>query len=191
MDPNPDRPLYISFAGYPINPQTTSVIAGVLSQAANLGKKNVTLLLSTPGGSVREGVSLYNFIKGLPIDIRTWNIGSVESIGNVIYVAGKVRMTTPVSSFFFHDVGMTMDGKQGRLVENNLTEVIEVIKRDRKLIVEVLTKEASIPSEKLDEWFAQGNSIRGDEAVVLGLTHEIQEVAMEDGAEVLTLAFNN
>lgn len=189
MSNNNKKPLFINFSGYPINPQTVSGITQVMSNAVNQGRDDITLLFSTPGGSTREGISLYNFIKGLPINIRTWNIGGVESIGNVIFAAGDERVTTTTSSFFFHDVRAPLNGKS-RVIENDLNEILGIIKRDRRLIVEVLTKETSIPSERLDDWFASGNSIRGDEAVELGVAHEIKDVEIPESSEVITLGFN-
>ena len=61
-------------------------------------------MLSTPGGSVMNGLNLYNVLRGLPITLTTHNVGNVDSIGNAIFLAGQIRYACPHSTFMFHGV---------------------------------------------------------------------------------------
>jgi len=45
------------------------------------------MLLSIPRGSVGDGITIHNFIRALPIPLITYNIGQVNSIGNIVYQA--------------------------------------------------------------------------------------------------------
>lgn len=71
--------LYVTFSAE-INPTTTESLIAVMSQAASRGIKQLYLALSTPGGQVREGMNLYNVLRGMPFSITTHNVGSVDSI---------------------------------------------------------------------------------------------------------------
>ncbi len=44
------------------------------------GNTLMHLLLSSPGGSVFHGLSVYNFLKGAPFEVYTYNFGSVDII---------------------------------------------------------------------------------------------------------------
>jgi ATP-dependent Clp protease, protease subunit len=46
--------------------------------------KSLGLLVSTPGGDVDSGVLLFNTLRALPVELTTYNIGNVDSIGNVV-----------------------------------------------------------------------------------------------------------
>ncbi len=95
---------YINFSA-PIDMKTAQVLMGVLSDQVNKGEKEICLLFSSPGGQVNPGVTLYNFLKSLPVKIITHNIGVVDSIGNIVLLGGAKRYAAPNSSFLFHGVG--------------------------------------------------------------------------------------
>ena len=78
----------------------------------------IGLILSTPGGSVFHGLSIPNYLKGLPIEIDTYNFGSVDSIGVVIFQLGRRRYTVPHSRFLIHSVKFNING-QLSMDENN------------------------------------------------------------------------
>src|SRR5262245_4778779 len=70
----------------------------------DLGVKKVNLLISSDGGSVKRGLEFHNFLLSLPIELTTHNVGVVDSIANVVYMAGKHRYATPNSRFMMHGV---------------------------------------------------------------------------------------
>jgi ATP-dependent protease ClpP protease subunit len=91
-----------------------------LANVVNNGHDDVHVFLSSPGGSVADGMAVYNFMMALPVHITTYNIGTVDSIGNVIFQAAKYRVAAPTSRFMFHGVGF--DIQQARLELQDLRE---------------------------------------------------------------------
>lgn len=85
---------YVSFSAE-INPNTTESLISVIANLVNQRVKTVHLLISTPGGSVMNGLNLYNVLRGLPIELITHNVGNVNSIGNAVFLAGSKRYATP------------------------------------------------------------------------------------------------
>ena len=57
---------YVSFSAE-INPSTTENLINVAAQLVNQGATEINLLLSTPGGSVMHGITLYNVLRALPV----------------------------------------------------------------------------------------------------------------------------
>ncbi len=178
--------VVINFSGYQITNTTASVLMGVVSNQINKQVEEITLLINSPGGTVNDGIALYNFLKGVPIELTVHNIGQVDSIANIVFMAGKHRFAVPTSSFFFHDVGMTVK-KELRLVEKNLNEHLKIIKRDRQKIIDVLTAESKITSEQLNELFLNSDSIQPDKAKEYDIIHDIKPIEIPKKTEVLTL----
>ena len=87
-----EKPICVSFNA-PINNVTASPLMGALAGACNDGHDEIHFLLSTPGGTVTDGITLYNFIRSLPIRVVAYNLGNVNSIGNVIYQAAEHRVS--------------------------------------------------------------------------------------------------
>ena len=85
--------VYISFSADIRQPTTENLIT-TLATCANAQVKQVYLLLSTLGGQVTNGFNLYNVMKGMPFELVTHNVGSVNSIGNVVFLAGSKRYAT-------------------------------------------------------------------------------------------------
>jgi ATP-dependent protease ClpP protease subunit len=107
---NPPEIVYVSFSAE-VSPHTTESLLAVMSNCANQGVKTVYLLLSTPGGSVMNGLNIYNVLIGMPFELITHNVGNVDSIDNAIFLAGSKRYACPHSTFMFHGVGFDVQGQ--------------------------------------------------------------------------------
>ena len=110
------RPVFVNFSAE-INAMTAESLIALMARLANEGQKEVHLLLTTVGGSVMHGLTVYNVLRGLPFTLVTHNAGSVNSIGNAIFLAGERRYACPHSTFMFHGVGFDVTNQQ-RFEEN-------------------------------------------------------------------------
>lgn len=179
------RPLYVSFISE-VNPTTAQVL--VASVAQNMGNfDELHLLLSTPGGTVRDGIAAYNALMALPLKITTYNIGQVNSIGNVLYLAGSQRFANKTSSFMFHGVGFDIANQ--RFEEKQLIERLDNLRNDQKLIADILRKRSKITARKADDLFLKAAFVLPEEARRLGVVHEIRDVNVPKGATFVQLVF--
>jgi len=62
----------------------------------------IKLYISSKGGDTVAGFTAYNFLKTLPVKLTTHNLSNVESIANVIFMAGSERTASPLSRFLLH-----------------------------------------------------------------------------------------
>ena len=69
------RPIVISFNAA-VNPQTAPALMGVAANASNQGHDEIHLMLSTPGGSVADGIAVYNSLRAMAPRIVTYDAGS-------------------------------------------------------------------------------------------------------------------
>ena len=185
----PDQqPIYVLFSAE-VNPNTTEVLLATCADLANKGAKAIHLLLSTPGGSVMHGINIYNILRGLPFRLTTHNVGSVNSVGNVVFLAGDERYAVPDSTFMFHGVGF--DVPQGsRLEEKLLRERLDSIQADQNQIASIIRDRASFPDEQeIASLFLQAATKDVAYARGHGIIHEIRNLDIPFGATVIPLVF--
>jgi ATP-dependent Clp protease protease subunit len=91
----------VHFIG-PINHNSVCTIRNLCLQAVQSDASKIELHMSTEGGNMTSGFALYFFLKSLPIPLTTWNIGSIESVGVVIFLAGERRFACPDTRFLVH-----------------------------------------------------------------------------------------
>ena len=57
--------------------------------------------MSSTGGALEEGFSLYSLLRSIPLPVTTVNMGMVASIANVPFLAGERRLAVPHAYFHF------------------------------------------------------------------------------------------
>jgi ATP-dependent Clp protease protease subunit len=91
----------VHFIG-PINHSSVCTVRNLCLQALQAGASEIELHMSTEGGNMTAGFALYFFLKSLPLPLTTHNIGSVESVGVVIFLAAEKRYACPGTRFLVH-----------------------------------------------------------------------------------------
>jgi len=166
---------------------TTSALGGVLADVANKNHDEIHMLLSTPGGTVQDGIAIYNFIRALPVPLITYNIGQVNSIGNVVYQAGQRRIASKTSSFMFHGVGF--DIKNARMELKQLRERMQSITNDQNLITDIMVRHTNLSAQNVNALFLEMENIRANEALERGITDEVTDIRLLKQMPILSLVF--
>ena len=178
--------VYVSFSAE-ISAHTTESLLAVMANCVNNKVKTVYLMLSTPGGSVMNGMNIYNVLVGMPFELITHNVGNVDSIGNAVFLAGKKRYACAHSTFMFHGVGFNTD--KARFEEKNLRERLDSILSDQKRIGSIITERTNIGEETVSSLFREAQTKDAAYAVGSGIVHEIKDVQIPPGAQVVSLVF--
>ncbi len=150
------------------------------------GYGKIHLLISTPGGSVKDGLDVYNYLKGLPIEIYTYNVGSVDSIGIVIYCSGSKRFCVPHARFLMHPVGMNV---QDRVGEHRLNEQLNSIITDQSNIAGVISATAAKSKEIVLSEIHKRKTYGAESANQFGLVTEIKTDLLPINAELFSIEF--
>ncbi len=186
ITPNGSRPVCVSFSSN-ISAQTAPVLMGSLADLANKNHDEIHLLLSTPGGTVQDGIAIYNFIRALPVSVIVYNVGSVNSIGNVVYQAAARRVASTVSSFMFHGVGF--DIQNARLERKQLQERMQGIENDQSRIADIMVRHTQLGRDQLDKLFLDMGYLSSNEALQCGVTDEVTDFCLPQGMPILQLIF--
>ncbi|MDH7553990.1 MAG: ATP-dependent Clp protease proteolytic subunit [Spirochaetota bacterium] len=166
------KEAYIRFMA-PVVPQTVDQLFKIIDTKIKEKYEKIHLLISSPGGSVFHGLSLYNFLKGAPIEIDTYNFGSVDSIGVVIFCAGKKRYSVPHARFLIHGVRFNINGNAS-FDEKQIEEHLKSIKIDQLNIARVIADTTGKPTHKIEEDMNNRTTLNPIEAKDYGLVHEIK-----------------
>lgn len=169
-----------------VNQQTSERLCTTLTTLANQGFREIYVLLSTPGGTVSNGLTIYNLMRGLPCKLVTHNIGNVDSIGNVIFLGGADRYTCQHATFMFHGVGFNV--QTVRLEQKNLNEMLDSIKHDHQRIGGIIQERSNLNARNIGKLFLEARTKDAHFAVESGIAHGIREVQIEPGRQVVSLA---
>lgn len=180
------NPIYISFNA-PIVPVSVQALMGTLAKSVQDGYSEINVLLSTPGGEVNQGITLYNFIKALPVTVNMFNIGNVNSIGNVVYQAGTKRTTCEFSSFMFHGVGF--DIKNERFELSHFQDKMKSLQNDQSLILEIMVRHTKMSVADIEDLFRKMAFINAQESLQHGISDEVANVSVPSGTPIEQLIF--
>jgi ATP-dependent Clp protease, protease subunit len=75
-----------------INPGTLAGLQNVVLSALKNGATELSIHISSDGGSNDEGFTAYNFLRTLPIPVTMHCVGNVESMALLMYLAGEKRL---------------------------------------------------------------------------------------------------
>ena len=160
---------------------------GALASALNDGFDDIHLFLSTPGGTVHDGIAIYNTIRALPVPVRTYNLGNVNSIGNVLFQAGERKICAVTSSLMFHGVGF--DVQNSRLELKQLNERVSSIDNDQSLIASIMNRHTKLSEAEINELFLAMAYMNAEEAVKRGIADEVRDIHLPRGVPVHQLIF--
>ncbi|MDD5547722.1 MAG: ATP-dependent Clp endopeptidase proteolytic subunit ClpP [Candidatus Pacebacteria bacterium] len=111
----------IIFLGGPINDGVANtVIAQLLFLEHEDPKKDISLYINSPGGSVTAGLAIYDTMQHIKCDVSTICVGMAASMGAVLLAAGQKgkRFALPNSEILLHQI---MSGVEGQAVEIEIT----------------------------------------------------------------------
>ena len=103
----------IIFIGEEINEHTANIIvAQLLHLAYEDPKKDISLYINSPGGSVTAGMAIYDTMQYVPCDVATYCIGQCASMGSLLLAAGTAgkRNALPHARIMIHQPLAGMEG---------------------------------------------------------------------------------
>jgi len=165
-----------------INPESANRLMDICAKSIQqYNPKKLYFLFSSGGGSVDSGVTLYNYLRGLPQQVIMHNVGSIDSIANAVFLAGEVRYATSTSAFLLH--GINWNFPQGAsLTYSQMQETISRFDAAEQLTAQIIGDQTNLTSDEVRELFRQGQSKPPSFALEKGIIHEIRDVNIPTGA---------
>ena len=179
------RPCYIKFFA-PVMQESISALMQAIDNKLSQGVNKLTLLISSPGGDVFQGLSAYNFLKGIPVEITTHNFGSADSIGAVLFCAGSKRLSVRHARFLLHGVQCSFR-QPVNLEEKQLEEKLKGLQIDMGNIARVIADTVKKTQEQVLQDMLNRTTLYPEQAIDYGLVHEIRSELFPAGSEVISI----
>ncbi len=163
----------IIFIGTPIDDYVSSlVIAQLLFLASEDPKKDISLYINSPGGSVSAGLAIYDTMQFVKPDISTICMGMGASMAQVLLCAGAEgkRFALPHAKIMMHQ---PMGGTQGQAsdIEIYTKEMV----RTRDTLYKIISKHSGKDTKQIKKDADRDNYMTSEEAVSYGLIDKILE----------------
>ena len=145
-------------------------ISGAKFSKTTIEMPHIQVLLSTYGGCVYDGLSLYDVIKNSKTEVDITCFGKIMSIGIIILLSAKTRKAYRNTTFMIHELSSGVIGKVA-----DMEESIDEAKRLNKVLFDIIKKETKINKSLLDDIYNKKKDLflTAEEALELGLITEI------------------
>jgi ATP-dependent Clp protease, protease subunit len=170
----------IIFIGSEINDElANAVIAQLLYLEAENPKREVSLYINSPGGSITAGIAIYDTMQFIKSDVSTICVGQAASMAAVLLAAGRPgkRYSLPNSRVVLHQ---PYGGYQGQATD--IAIQAKEILRIREALNDILARHTGQPKEKIQADIERDFIMTPGEAKNYGLIDEIIASRNDAGA---------
>ena len=146
----------------PINEGTCNGLIQACLGAIKQGASELRLHISSTGGSTVYGFTLYHFLKSLPIKVTAHNMGSVESMAILVYLAASTRTAEQRSRFLIHPLTWTVTAAM-EMPHRQLREWVASLDNDVQRYVDLFQE----TTQRAKQPFDIQNALAGNTPAVL------------------------
>ncbi len=128
----------IIFLGTPINSQVANtIVAQLLYLAADDPERDINMYINSPGGSVYDGMAIYDTMQLVSCEVSTISVGLCASFGTVLLAAGAAgkRYALPNATIMMHQPWSGMQG-QASDIEIHARETLRIQDKLRQIIAD-------------------------------------------------------
>ena len=148
------------------------IIAQILFLESEDPKKDISLYINSPGGSVSSGMAIYDTMQFCKPDISTLCIGQAASMGAVLLAGGsdKKRFALPNSRVMIHQ---PLGGFQGQSADIQIHA--QEIQKVRESLNSILSKHTGNDINKISKDTDRDNFMNANEAMEYGIIDNVLE----------------
>ena len=156
-----------------VNSVTASLItAQLLFLEAEDPDKDIQFYINSPGGSVTDGMMIYDTMQHIKPDVQTICMGMAASMGAVLLTAGTKgkRFILPNAEVMIHQ---PLGGAQGQATD--ILIAADHIKRTKQKLNKILSDASGQSLETIEKDVERDNWMTAEEALKYGLVDHIME----------------
>ena len=159
----------IIFLGEDVNQATASlVVAQMLFLESEDPDKEIHLYINSPGGSITDGMAIYDTINYVKCPVSTICIGMAASMGAVLLTSGTKgkRYATPNAEIMIHQP-LISGGLSGQATEIKIHA--DHMVKTREKLNRILSERTGQPLEKINQDTERDNFMTAQEALEYGI----------------------
>ena len=172
---------YILFARN-ITQESANQLVTVFHTASQTSRE-IYLLLNCSGGNVQAGIYCYNIMCALQTNLIAHNVGNVDSVANVLFLAANTRVASPSSTFMFHGVAFDVNGPL-RLDERYLREHLDSVAADHNRLGNIISLHSKLTIDEIKSLFTEQTVRDAAWALDKGLIHGVENLQLPAGSIV-------
>ncbi|MBR3630979.1 MAG: ATP-dependent Clp endopeptidase proteolytic subunit ClpP [Oscillospiraceae bacterium] len=156
-----------------VNDVTASlVVAQLLYLESQDPEKDISLYINSPGGSISDGMAIYDTMQYIKCDVSTICIGMAASMGAFLLTAGAPgkRFALPNSEIMIHQP-LISGGLSGQCTDIKIHS--DHLVRTRQRMNELLAQHTGQPLEIIERDTERDNYMSADEAQAYGLIDKV------------------
>src|SRR5689334_4370107 len=161
----------IIFLGEDVNEHTANIVeAQLLHLAYADDKKDIKLYINSPGGSVYDGLAIYDTMQYIKPDVMTIGIGLQASMGAFLLSSGTKgkRFALPSSRIMIHQPS---SGTQGKVSDQEITLRESILLKQK--LNEILAKNTGQKLSKIEKDVDRDFWMSAKEAVDYGIVDDV------------------
>ena len=163
----------IVFLGEEVNSTSASlVVAQLLYLEAQDPDKDIQMYINSPGGSITDGMAIYDTMQYIKCDVSTICVGMAASMGAFLLSSGAKgkRIALPNAEIMIHQ---PLGGARGQATDIKI-QAEQILKIKDKLN-RILSERTGQPLEKVIADTERDNYMSAQEALEYGLIDKIME----------------
>lgn len=161
----------IVFLGDQVTPATAdAIVAQLLFLQAADPKKDIYFYINSPGGSVYDGLAIYDTMQYVTNDVQTIGIGVQASMGAFLLASGTKgkRFVLPHSTVMIHQPS---SGTRGKVTDQEID--LQEALRLKKMLEEIMAKNTGQKVAKVHEDMERDRWLTAEEAKAYGIVDGI------------------
>jgi ATP-dependent Clp protease protease subunit len=172
-----DRILWV--AGV-VNDQMSTVVQAQLMYLDSVEKRDITMHIDSPGGSVKSGLSMVDVMRYINSDIQTINTGMAASMGSILLSSGTKgkRSSLNFSKVMIHQVS---SGAQGHIQDNRISQMES--EKYNYILFKMLAENSGKSFQEVLESARRDKWLNSQEALEFGF---IDEIILSDKTSSIT-----
>jgi ATP-dependent Clp protease protease subunit len=165
--------IFLTFCGN-IDHIAVAQFLKTITRAVHDGMEHIHLLFQSNGGSVADGICLYNFFRSLPIPLTIYNTGTIRSAGIMSYLGAKHRKTSLYSTFVLHRC--RLQNQSGSA--DQMKVLADTLAIEEARIETILRGHLDLTPEQWTDFSRYELVLTPEKAVRVGMADEIAEFSL-------------
>lgn len=157
-----------------VNSTTASlIVAQLLYLEGQDPEKDISFYINSPGGSVTDGMAIYDTMQYIKCDVSTICIGMAASMGAFLLSSGAKgkRLALPNSEIMIHQPLIGGGGLSGQTTDIKIHT--DHLVRTREKLNEILALNTGKPIETIRQDTERDNFMYADQALEYGLIDQV------------------
>ena len=160
----------ILFLGTGIDSDVANIVNSQLMYLNSIGDDDIKMFINSPGGSVTDGLAIYDIMNYVTPDVSTYCMGMCASMASVLVSSGEKgkRYSLPHGEVMIHQVG---GGVSGHFSDMDIA--VKHAGRLQETLFRILAENTGKDIEQIRHDADRDNWFTAEEAVNYGLIDEI------------------